>query len=208
MGRSKMSSLLKVAVFSCLAVVVLGHGRLIEPPSRSSAWRFGFGTPENYNDNALFCGGFDRQHKKNGGKCGICGDPWDVSPRQNEAGGRYATGTIVADYKKGQIIDINVDLTNAHLGWFEFRLCPNNDVKKAATQECLDKYLLEKADGSGSRIYIKYTGDYRQDVKAKFRLPAGLTCTQCVLQWNYRTGNRWGVDAHGAGLGHGPQEHF
>ena len=38
---------------------VLGHGFLQEPPSRSSMWRFGFNTPPNYNDNQLFCGGFD-----------------------------------------------------------------------------------------------------------------------------------------------------
>ena len=37
---------------------VAGHGRLEEPPSRASAWRFGFKTPVNTQDNELFCGGF------------------------------------------------------------------------------------------------------------------------------------------------------
>lgn len=37
---------------------VYGHGYMTLPPSRSSAWRFGFGTPTNYDDNALYCGGF------------------------------------------------------------------------------------------------------------------------------------------------------
>ena len=37
---------------------VEGHGRLVDPPSRSSAWRYGFDTPRNYDDNQLFCGGF------------------------------------------------------------------------------------------------------------------------------------------------------
>lgn len=36
---------------------VWGHGRLIEPPSRSSMWRFGYNSPTNYQDNELFCGG-------------------------------------------------------------------------------------------------------------------------------------------------------
>lgn len=36
-----------------------GHGRLVEPPSRSSMWRYGFNTPINYDDNQLFCGGYD-----------------------------------------------------------------------------------------------------------------------------------------------------
>lgn len=57
---------------------VYGHGRLIEPPSRASAWRYGFNTPHNYNDHELYCGGFTRQWVKNEGKCGICGDAWDM----------------------------------------------------------------------------------------------------------------------------------
>ena len=36
-----------------------GHGRMRVPPSRSSMWRDGFGTPTNYDDNQLFCGGFN-----------------------------------------------------------------------------------------------------------------------------------------------------
>jgi hypothetical protein len=38
--------------------IVKGHGRLMEPPSRSTAFRFGFATPHNDNDNQLSCGGF------------------------------------------------------------------------------------------------------------------------------------------------------
>ena len=50
-----------VLIFVTLAVQLIlevsGHGRLVEPPSRSSMWRYGFDTPINYNDNQLFCGG-------------------------------------------------------------------------------------------------------------------------------------------------------
>jgi hypothetical protein len=38
---------------------VTGHGRLLEPPSRSSMWRAGFQNPTNYDDNALNCGGLN-----------------------------------------------------------------------------------------------------------------------------------------------------
>ena len=41
-------------------------------------FRYGFSTPPNYNDHELYCGGFSRQWRTNGGKCGICGDPWDT----------------------------------------------------------------------------------------------------------------------------------
>ena len=46
-----------------------------------------------------------RQWGRNGGKCGICGDPWD-GLRENEAGGRYAKGIITRNYTEGQIIDV------------------------------------------------------------------------------------------------------
>jgi hypothetical protein len=35
-----------------------GHGWMREPVSRSSAWRLGFPTPRNFDDDNLACGGF------------------------------------------------------------------------------------------------------------------------------------------------------
>ena len=47
-----------LVLLAVLPACVRGHGRLISPPSRSSAWRYGFPVPPNYQDNELFCGGF------------------------------------------------------------------------------------------------------------------------------------------------------
>lgn len=47
-----------VLTISQLVQNVVGHGMLLDPPGRSSMWRFGFSTPINYDDNSLFCGGF------------------------------------------------------------------------------------------------------------------------------------------------------
>lgn len=33
------------------------HGMLMDPVNRGSAWRLGFNTPVNYDDNANYCGG-------------------------------------------------------------------------------------------------------------------------------------------------------
>lgn len=63
----------------------------------------------------LYC--FQRQWGVNGGKCGVCGDPWD-GKRENEAGGKYANGIIARKYKPGETITVNVDLTANHLGKF------------------------------------------------------------------------------------------
>lgn len=163
-----------------------GHGRLIEPPSRSSAWRYGFQTPPNYNDHELYCGGFTRQ-QRNGGKCGECGDPWDVpQPRANEHGGRYGQGVVVRKYNPGSDITLRVELTASHMGYFEFRVCP----EIAAKQECLDKHVLELLGGSPSvsnpndlstRFYPR-NGSRIYEIKG--RLPDGIQgiCSFFLIQ--------------------------
>lgn len=40
-----------------LATKSYQHGKMMEPPARNSAWRAGFPTHIDYNDNELFCGG-------------------------------------------------------------------------------------------------------------------------------------------------------
>ncbi|XP_060078313.1 uncharacterized protein LOC132557801 [Ylistrum balloti] len=206
-GRTEIYCNMKVlCILFAILVAVDGHGRLWEPPSRSTMFRRGYNTPPNYNDNQLNCGGFATQWGyPNKGKCGICGDPYNGA-RRNEAGGKYATGLITRKYLEGQTVELDVEVTANHLGWFEFRVCPNNNVKKAATQECLDQHVLQLADGSGTKYYItSAVGHYTM----KYKLPAGLTCTQCVLQWKWHVGNSWGTDPDGrSGIGYGPQEEF
>ncbi|XP_068245100.1 uncharacterized protein [Palaemon carinicauda] len=197
--------LLKAAIFFSVVITLCnGHGRLYEPPSRASAWRFGFNTPRDYNDNEGFCGGFSHQYETQDGKCGICGDPWDQSPRAHEVGGIFATGLVVRHYLEGQVLNITVLITANHLGHFEARICPDPEIE--ANQECLDKHRLSLADGSGNEYKISSEiGLYTMMVQ----LPPGLTCQHCVLQWRYETGNNWGRCSDGtSGLGCGPQEEF
>ena len=121
-------------------LLVSGHARFIEPPSRASAWRYGFDTPPDYNDNQVFCGGFTYQFAQAGGKCGICGDPWLDAQKPHEApGGQYATGTIVRSYNAGETIKAKIQVTANHAGDFTFKLCPNNNVNQDPTQECFDR---------------------------------------------------------------------
>ncbi|PSN43757.1 hypothetical protein C0J52_06412 [Blattella germanica] len=188
---------------------VEGHGRLIEPPSRATMWRYGFTTPPNYNDHELYCGGFTRQWQRNGGKCGICGDAWDMPTVC-----KYAQGIIVRRYKKDSSITIRVELTANHRGYFEFRLCPNNSPRRVGTQACLDKYVLRRAKFAGvtdeqnhETRYYPATGN--KVFETRYLLPPGLTCSQCILQWRYIAGNNWGTCENGTGaVGCGPQEEF
>ncbi|KAJ8317041.1 hypothetical protein KUTeg_004945 [Tegillarca granosa] len=144
--------------------------------------------------------------QEQGGRCGLCGDPYD-GPLENEAGGKYATDAIAKCLAPSETtLDVSVQLTANHLGYFEFKLCENNDYKKKFTQDCLDKHPL-KVSGNESTKY--YPGAKVGLHNLTLEIPAGLTCDQCVLQWRYHTGNSWGVGEDGKGcIGCGPQEEF
>lgn len=170
-------------------------------------WRVGFDNPADFSDNEGFCGGFRHQHGSMGGKCGICGDPWD-GPRDHEApGGIFANGLITRTYQPGDDIDVEVDVTANHKGHFVFKLCANNNLFSDPDQDCFDKTVLEVLPHMEPQFNVTTanTGTYA----LKLRLPANVTCKQCILQWTYTCGNNWGVCPDGVGaLGCGPQEMF
>lgn len=157
----------------------------MKPPSRSSIWRIAefssLKPPPNYTDNQLFCGGL-HQAKHPGDNCGICGDPISQSnPRDNQIGGLYYRGIITGKYISGQTIGVEVEITAAHYGFMEWRLCTNASIE---TQKCFDQNLLTRADGRGSRLNVTTTGTY----KTQLKLPQGVKCSHCSIQWNYRAG--------------------
>lgn len=183
------------------------HGYLEDPPARGSMWTVGWSTPQNYNHMQMFCGGKQHQYETNGGKCGVCGDPYDApQPRDNEGGGKYSSGIISKCFEKAaSVIEVKVQLTANHLGYFEFRLCEHNDPFTPVTQECLDEHVLSLPDDEGSRYYI---GPELGEYTVQLQLPENVQCSQCVLQWKYNTGNSWGCEGDSCGLGYGEQEQF
>jgi len=196
-----------------IAVVVLSgyvqpHGRLILPAARNCMWRFGYPNPINYDDAGLYCGGFDRQWHKNKGRCGVCGDPFDA-PQLHADGGKYSNGIIAKTYKKGQVIDVNVQITVSHKGYFMFRVGDFSNSKTEGDYAGKLKGEILKfveggdpKDNTRSPIIVK-----KITYKFKLQLPANLTCKRCVLQWWYRAGNNWGCDPDGkCGSGKGPQD--
>jgi len=79
------------------------------------------------------------------------------------------------------------------------------------TQECLDSFPLEVLDvnGEGYKFIIPKGTKKKQIFVYKVKLPEGITCSHCVLQWTYRAGNTWGICADGTEeVGCGPQETF
>ena len=124
-----MNPLLLLVIAAATLQGVMGHGYMIHPPQRSSMWRANFDTPENYDDNALFCGGYSvstiviiinsssmnklwinfffnqvQYDKVNQGRCGECGDEWSLPrPRLHDEGGKYGQGIIGATFKQGEV---------------------------------------------------------------------------------------------------------
>lgn len=161
--------------------LVSAHGRQLKPPGRSSLWRMDaykhLNPPANYDDNQLFCGGI-HQRDIPGRSCGVCGDPvHERRPRANEIGGRFYKGIITEQYESGEIIYVEAEITAPHMGFMEWRLCADPLWQE---QDCFDKNLLQIADGSGSRVEV---GNQAGIFWAKLKLPDGVVCDHCVIQW-------------------------
>jgi len=187
-----------------------GEGRMTDPPARNAMWRFGYPTPTNYDDDFLFCGGPMIQYALNGGKCGVCGDSFD-GVREHEVTGRYYRGVIARRYRPGEIIDTFIELTSNMKGYFEFRVCPypDDNITKEVSEDCLNQGQLELADGSGTRYYVPDSPAAYTSHLVPVKLPAALTCDHCLMQWQYVTGNSYGVcENRTEALGCGPQKMY
>lgn len=102
-----------------------------------------------------------------------------------------------------KMIKTSLVLMSKHiLATFQFR-----NIESNITQPF--RNLLEVVNGEGNKFYI---GNENKHYKPIVRLPAGLTCSQCTLQWTYVCGNNWGTDpvTGESGMGVNPlqQEHF
>ncbi|KAK7481469.1 hypothetical protein BaRGS_00027320, partial [Batillaria attramentaria] len=199
MSTSLLANLMGVliAVVITFPPSVTSHGRMLMPPSRMSAWRFpGLPGRWNPNDHIQWCGDLNQENqtrheglKVNDGTCGVCGDRWDRVPRKYELpDGYYMKGVELVNtpYTQGQTIDIQIQLTQSHWGYFEFRLCNRDSLGgEEATHACLDENLLELENGL-TRFQIPVAGT-AEDYIIKAKLPDELTCEKCLLQWKYNT---------------------
>ncbi|PRW33768.1 cell wall integrity and stress response component 4-like [Chlorella sorokiniana] len=124
-------------------------------------------------------------------------------------------GEPVAIYSEGEVIDISVFITAHHGGRHAFRLCTDLD----ASERCLSQHLLERADWGGPYSWTKTTGGSAPGAEVKkgslsgqggerytwrYRLPPGVSCTRCVLQWWWTTANSCRVPGAPAWVGSDP----
>lgn len=90
-----------------------------------------------------------------------------------------------------------------HEGYYEFKLCPNNNVRQDPSQECFNRFepyfklrKLNKIFTELSRVrnvlafvngppFTKFDVSGLKsgiDFNARLQLPPGITCSQCILQ--------------------------
>mmetsp|Transcript_10576 Transcript_10576/g.25054 ORF Transcript_10576/g.25054 Transcript_10576/m.25054 type:complete len:177 (+) Transcript_10576:163-693(+) len=127
-------------------------------------------------------------------------------------GGRFYTpdglgGEVQATYLAGQEIDVEFVITAHHRGVIELRLCD----EPRATQSCFNKYpALKRVRYEDEELYSKQPinpeypsffylnpvcsvnqdpsfGGYQ--MTARFKLPEGVSCEQCVIQMWWITAN-------------------
>jgi len=121
-----MKQSLLLAFFLCVTLSYVNcHARLMQPASRGSAYRRSPDMfPKTNQDDGRFCKSDERQDNST---CGICGPIYngDVTSSSRvklplfkydfvhysfEKGGPYYTGKIVETYKKGQTIEVLLEV--------------------------------------------------------------------------------------------------
>jgi len=59
-----------------------------------------------------------------------------------------------------QLIELTIEVTISHKGFFEFRLCPKSSATELVTQACLDQNLLTLEDGTTQYEVPTYTAGF------------------------------------------------
>lgn len=131
----------------------------------------------------------------------MCGDAYHQKNQAHVYPGKYANGIITKTYKQGQQITVLIDVTSNHRGSFKFRIGPIG--KPPITEEKLT-HLLRQPNGATS---WQIPQDSSNEVfSVQLLLPPELSCNHCVLRWWWKTGNSWGCDDTGCGLGKGERQ--
>ncbi|EQC31691.1 hypothetical protein SDRG_10854 [Saprolegnia diclina VS20] len=172
------------------------HGRMTKPAHRGWMGRlpqFSF-VPIDYSDNGLNAGGVAATTS---GPHGVCGDPYtQAAPREHETGGIYGqfpkhgARAITGCYAPGAVVDIQIQITANHMGYFTFGLCKLNGKNDKETEECFQSLTQP---GGAERWPVPSGNDF---FNMQYKLPSGVTCdgdSHCVLRWVYTGGNNWGA---------------
>ena len=126
---------------------------------------------------------FQRQWKINDGKCGLCGDPWDVKERPHEDRERFPEVFVIKPEEGQDIIKIFAELPYGSNGSVEVRLCDSQKLRP--TKACFEKNKLFIVEASS----VRYDVEGKDHVMLRLIIPPTVICETCVLQWKFVKGN-------------------
>jgi hypothetical protein len=164
---------------------VHGHGFLCDPPSRNAAWMCGFpkDEPKNYDQMAMNAGGVWRMYpnypQSSPRYYGVCGD-YAFGPQDHAAGGIHDRG-VRKTYCQGSTVNIQVNITAYHKGFFEFQLCPTYPE----TETCFKTFHKHSIEGTAI-----------EGGQPSYSIPITLPfieCNHCVFRWVWTTNNSPGL---------------
>lgn len=177
-----------MCILMSFLTITNAHGSVRDPPARNVL--------ANSDDcpDCLNAGGVSVMYNgvRSKARYGVCGDPWNAK-KDHEAGGRSAKGKITRTYKSGSTITLELSFSANHQGMMSFSICDLPDKRLSpseerslTTQRCFNKNVLRRADNKGVYSFLKGNED---KLTVKYKLPKGLKCKHCVLQWHWVTGN-------------------
>lgn len=163
-----LRALVRWCVGAACVVQGLCHGYLAQPAAR------------NVQHATDYC-----RHCLNGPE--ICGDP--RGQHHHEASGKFASPVKIAQrYRAGGVLKARVVITANHMGRWGLRLCALKDASPGAERATLKNCLkpLRLSGGKGRYVYVPSTAS---ESHGSFRLPRGMSCKRCVVQWRWETSN-------------------
>ena len=133
---------------------------------------------------ALNAGGVRRTYPDYPNRCpvlyGVCGDPSDAV-QEHSAGGVHDRG-VRRNYRRGDTIQVQVNVTSFHQGFFDIELCSTYPE----TEECfksINQYSIDNTSPEGGNPTYFFP----------VKLPDNTTCERCVLRWFWVTNNSPGL---------------
>lgn len=176
---------------------VRGHGMMIQPKARNVVT--GNDCPQ-----CLAMGGPGLEYEGGTYRHGMCGNKYTDSPQNWNV-----PGPTVAQYTEGDVITITVQITAHHLGYFAVSLCDQQFISEECfarnrlmRPNCIDPNnpncyrawkQLASHEISWIATHFNYNGPKSPSGTINFsflmRLPTGVSCTDCVLRWQYYSTN-------------------
>ena len=70
-------------------------------------------------------------------------------------------------------------------------MCPVDNPDQIVTQECFDQHVLPIAGTNNDKYYIPEDTLKTAMLEYEVTLPMGVTCSQCVIQWTWKSGKEF-----------------